>query len=186
MKNKGRISQNKKMNPTYFIFCEGKSEEAYIGYLRSKYRLPLIIDSKISGNRISDSYIRNYKKENGTYPGDKTYLIYDLDVPEMLSKLKALHDTVLLCSNPCFELWYLLHFKEQKAAITTNECNTKLLKQNDKYKKGVLDKLLTQQLNDHQEKACRRSCKMKEFENPSTQLYILINDLENLKSILNK
>ncbi|MDR1882227.1 MAG: RloB family protein [Prevotella sp.] len=61
MKQKGRQPKGKLIKPTFFVFCEGETEEAYIKYLRSLYRLPIEIDPKIAGNRITDKYIANHK-----------------------------------------------------------------------------------------------------------------------------
>ncbi len=61
----------KKINPTYWVFCEGKTEEAYISFLRSRYRLPIVITSKISGSNIDDRYIKNFKEGKPSDPKDK-------------------------------------------------------------------------------------------------------------------
>ena len=47
-----RKPRGKSINPTFFVFCEGETEEQYVCYLRSKYRLPIDIDAKVAGNRI--------------------------------------------------------------------------------------------------------------------------------------
>jgi len=113
-------------------------------------------------------------------------LVYDLDVPEMLGKLQAIKNTVLLSSNPCFELWYLLHYQEQKAAITSNECNLKLKQQDPNYNKGLFNKELKNRIEEGQAKAVNRASKLTEFENPSSQLYKFINELEKVKKEINK
>lgn len=38
MSHKIRKSKGKQINPTFFVFCEGKTEEQYIEYLRSKFK----------------------------------------------------------------------------------------------------------------------------------------------------
>ncbi len=121
------------------MFCEGKTEEQYINFLRSKYRLPISIDSKIAGNRITKKYINNYKRDKEVHSKDKTFLVYDLDAPKMLEKLQAITDTTLISSNPCFELWFLLHFREQKAEISSEGCLCALHSHHKTYGKGVLD-----------------------------------------------
>ena len=186
MNRNKRTPKGKVINPTFFVFCEGETEEEYIGYLRSKYRLPVLIDAKIAGNRITDKYIQNYKKDKANHPKDITYLVYDLDVPEMLGKLQAIKNTVLLSSNPCFELWYLLHFQEQKAAITSNACNLKLKQHLPNYNKGLFNKELKNRIEEKQAKAVNRASKLTEFENPSSQLYKFINELEKVKKEKNK
>jgi len=74
MKRQIRKPKGKEINPTFFVFCEGETEEQYIGFLRSEYRLPIVIDAKIAGNRITEKYIRNYKDSKLTHPKDKAYL----------------------------------------------------------------------------------------------------------------
>lgn len=102
----------KKIRPTFFVFCEGETEEQYVKILKSHYRIPIEIDSKKAGHSISQKYINSYKKSKFTHKKDKTFLLYDIDVQGILTKLKAIKDSILLASNPCIELWFLLHFKE--------------------------------------------------------------------------
>ena len=149
--------------------------------MRTKYRLPIFIDAKVAGNRITSDYISNYKKTKINHSKDKTFLIYDLDVPEMLSKLQKIPDTILIASNPCFELWFLLHYQEQKSAITTIDCNSKLKEHHKTYKKGIIDAKLKEKLVEKNEKALRRANKQKIHEYPSTQINLLIHNLDEVK-----
>jgi hypothetical protein len=181
MSQNKRIPKGKEINPTFFVFCEGETEEAYIGYLRTKYRLPILIDAKIAGNRITNKYIHNYKKNKPNHPKDKTFLVYDLDVPEILERLKAIKNTVLLCSNPCFELWYLLHTQEQKAEITSAVCLQKLKKHLPNYSKGFFNNELKNKIEERQAKAVSRAAKLTEFKNPSSQLFVFIIEIEKVK-----
>ncbi len=62
-----RPSKGKKINPTFFVFCEGKTEEAYVKYLRSKYRIASIqIDCNATGQSITQGHIENYKQGKPT------------------------------------------------------------------------------------------------------------------------
>ena len=181
MSRQNRISKGKQINPTFFIFCEGETEEQYISFLRAKYRLPIVIDAKIAGNRITSTYIRNYKSGRVTDTKDKTYLVYDLDVPEMLKKLEAIPGTILLSSNPCFELWYLLHYQDHKTEISSAECNKKICLHHKGYKKGIFDFKLREKLAEKQPNAIVRASKLVKHKNPSTQVYQLIKDLEGIE-----
>ncbi len=51
---------------------------------------------------------------------DRNFLIFDLDRPEILQRLEAIPDATIIATNPCFELWYLLHYTARKAALTTH------------------------------------------------------------------
>jgi len=140
-----------------------------------------MVDAKIAGNRITEGYIKNYKRNKETHPKDKTYLVYDLDVAEMLGKLQAIKNVKLLCSKPCFELWYLLHFQELKSEITSEGCFNKLQDHLQIYKKGVMGNKLKEKLEEKQAKAVNRASKLVAFNNPSSLVYVLINDMEEVK-----
>ena len=38
-------SLGKKINPTYYVFCEGDTEEEYIKHLKHHYRIPIEINT---------------------------------------------------------------------------------------------------------------------------------------------
>jgi RloB-like protein len=175
---KKRISRNKKMKPTFFVFCEGNTEVRYVKHLKSKYRVPFEIDTKIAKNKIKENYIKSYKKNKFTHKKDKTFLLYDIDAPKMLDKLQTIPNTILLASNPCIEFWYLLHYKNHKASVNCNYCNKELKNSNKKYDKTILDTRLKAYLNKNQDKAVERAKRLKHYNNPSSTVYILIEALE--------
>jgi hypothetical protein len=183
MSRKERKSKGKKVNPTFFVFCEGKTEEKYINFLKTQFRIPIFIDSQIAGNRINENYINNYKKSKTIHEKDKTFLVYDIDAPKMLEKLKTIKNTILLDSNPCFEIWFLLHFQEQNSEINCKDCNKLLLSKCDTYKKGKISPNLSDFLKAKMQKAIHLSQKLEIHKNPSTQIFKLINELENIKKI---
>jgi len=82
-----------------------------------------------------------------------------------------------LASNPCIELWYLLHYKDQKAEINCKNCISDLTNRNKSYNKIILDKKLKQNLLDQQDKAINRAKKLTKYSNPSSTVYILIEAL---------
>jgi len=176
-----RPSKGKKIKPTFFVFCEGKTEQLYVSFLKSQFRVSIIIDSQIAKNNITDNYIKNYKKGRPTHEKDKTFLLYDLDVPEMLEKLQAIKSTVTLVSNPCIEFWFLLHFKEQKSVITCKKCNEGLNKQMGNYSKVLIDNKMRESLVKGQQKAINRAKKLKPLINPSSTVHLLIEELEKVK-----
>ncbi len=180
--NKRQASKGKKINPHFWVFCEGKTEEAYIQFLRSEYRLSIEIISKISGLSISERYISSYKKGKPTHEKDKDFLVYDADVPEVLNKLTKMDSAKLVASNPTIELWFLLHYKNQTATLTGNDCIKELNNRNrNSYRKGIIDSHLKNKLKEKCVDACKRSKQSKPFDNPSTNMYILIETLEAAK-----
>jgi len=96
------LPRGKKIKPAFFVFCEGETEEQYVKFLRSQYRISIIINSKIAGNRITESYIKHYKKTKFTHQKDKDFLIYDLDAPKILERLQTIDNATLL------PFWFLI------------------------------------------------------------------------------
>jgi hypothetical protein len=75
----------------------------------------------------------------------------------------------------------LLHFQEQKAAIISNACNTKLKQHHPNYNKGLFNKEFKNRIEEKQAKAVNRASRLTDFENPSSQLYKFISELEKVK-----
>ena len=175
-----RKSKGKTMKPNFFVFCEGESEVTYISHLRSQYRVPLQIIPRKSDSNISVRYIENCKREYIVTENDKIFLMYDLDVDGMLLHLQSIPDTVLLVSNPCIELWYLLHFEECHAELTQNACMKKMKRHFEHYTKGTLTLNEKQQLYDNTSEATARAKVLEAYNNPSTTVYKMIELLESL------
>ena len=115
------------------------------------------------------------------YPRFILSLMYDLDAPSVLSRLQKIPGAILLCSNPCIELWLLLHYTDQRAEIGSADCVSKLSGYIKQYKKGKLsieDKL---SLMDNVTIASKRAQKLSSYKNPSTTIYELIEELDKLK-----
>ncbi len=168
------------MKPNFFVFCEGESEVTYISHLRSQYRVPIQIIPRKSDSNISVRYIENCKREYIVTQNDKTFLMYDLDVDGMLEHLQSIPDAVLLVSNPCIELWYLLHFEERHAELPQNACIKKLKRHLEHYVKGTLSLNEKQQLSEETSEAMARAKVLKAYNNPSTTIYKMIELLESL------
>lgn len=180
MGSKRSPSKGKKINPHYWVFCEGETEAAYVAYLRSKLRVPIEIVTKIVGNRITLRLINSYKQGKPIHPKDKDFLIYDADVLATLERLKSIKSATLIASNPSIELWFLLHYKEQMATISTSDCIRELCNRNkNTYKKGVIDSRLEEKLTETSKKACERAKKLRVFENPSTNMDVFLEELKS-------
>ncbi len=189
MRNKRDTKPKRKINPVYFVFCEGETEEAYSTFLRQKYRLPIQIKTKVSGQNISDKFIKNHVKEirrGITSPLDKNYLMYDLDSIEFRERLMSIKEGIILASNPNIELWFLLHHRQQKAHIDSKLCIRSLQGLNKSYAKGKLNPELEEKLCSQITKAIERAKELKEYDNPSTTIYKFIEELKIAKDEVKK
>lgn len=182
MTSKRNAPRGKKINPHYWVFCEGETEEAYVQLLRSIFRIPIEIVPKIVGNKITQRFINNSKQGKPQHPKDKDFLMYDGDVPIVIERLKTISSALLITSNPSIELWFLLHYKNQTAHISSEACIKQLCNRNkNKYKKGLIDPKLESKLTQCLQKACARSKQLTLYENPSSNMHLLIEELENAK-----
>ena len=126
-----RKSNPRKMRPQFLVLCEGETEEAYINFLKQRYRLPIKIVSKIIGSNISPRLIKKHKEELSGNPSEiKTFLMYDGDVPEVLESLKKC-DGIMLISKPCIEIWFISHYKKAPETDLASEACVKQLCQQD-------------------------------------------------------
>ncbi len=180
-----RKSRGKRINPTYFVFCEGESEEEYVKFLRSVYRIPIEINSKRTGDRISQRFINGYLNTKTRHKKDEIFLMFDLDVEGTLESLNELNG-ILLASNPCLELWFLLHHNEQRAHISATNCTRALQEIWPNYEKGKLTENQKRQLLEFLATAIDRSHQLRRHENPSTSVNEFIRYLEEAKRTKNE
>lgn len=181
MARKERISKGRTMLPNFFVFCEGDTEVVYVDMLRSYYRLPIHIIAKKTLLNVTPALIERCKSAYVQTKADRTFLMYDLDVLTMLERLQKVPNATLLCSNPCFELWLLLHYADQKAELSSEGCVNRLLSFEKQYKKGALLNDNKQYLISNVLLAMNRAKSLQAFNNPSTTIYLLIEALESLK-----
>lgn len=178
MKRK-RNSLGKRIRPTFFVFCEGESEEAYVKFLRSKFRLPIEVCPSVTGLSINQASINKFKKSKSTHAKDKDYLMYDLDRDDVIIRLQKIKGATIILSNPCLELWYLLHYINQKTEITSSQCLKALIRHLPEYKKGEICGNLQDILNSKQEFAVKRAKALPLHLNPSSDMHILLADIES-------
>ena len=167
------------MKPNFFVFCEGETEIAYVKFLRSLYRAPIQVIPKKGKSNISEDFIIKSKNEYVQTEQDKVFLMYDLDIDGMLEKLQKIPNAELLVSNPCVELWFLLHYQEQKTEISSDKCIKKLQKVSKEYKKGTLSEEDKEVFAKNKKLAVERAKALDVFSNPSTTIYRLLDLLKN-------
>ena len=182
MASKREPSPSLRMRKIALVICEGETEVCYINLLKSWYKSPIRIISHIEGTKITPSLVEKRTKELKISQWDKvhTFLMYDMDVQainEKLSKCKA----EMLLSNPCFEIWLLLHIKDQKTAIKTDALIKELKKIAPvwkNYNKSAFTDTQQSFLKDNTDVAVIRAKDLREFQNPSTGIYKLIEMLK--------
>lgn len=183
MASKREPSPSLRMRKIVLVICEGETEVCYINLLKSWYKSPIRIISHIEGTKITPSLVEKRTKELKISQWDKvhTFLMYDMDVQTINEKLRKCKAEMLL-SNPCFEIWLLLHAKDQKAAIVTDALIKELKKSAPvwkNYSKSAFTDTQKSFLNNNKDVAVARAKILQEFQNPSTGIYKSIEMLSS-------
>ena len=186
MASKREPSPSMRMRKIALVICEGETEERYINLLKKWYKSPIRIVSHIEGTKITQSLVDNRTRELKLSKYDKvhTFLMYDMDVPSINEKLLACKAEMLL-SNPCFEIWILLHAKDQKSAISTDALIKELKKSATVWRSFSKTNFTDTQeafLKSNIDTATARAKNLKELQNPSTGVYKLIELLKKDES----
>lgn len=170
------------MRKIALVICEGETEENYIHLLKHWYKSPIKIVSHIEGTKITPSLVECRVRELRISARDnvKTFLMYDMDVPTINEKIRRCK-AVLLLSNPCFELWILLHAKDQKSSINTEKVIMELEQSVPLWKNYTKSSFTETQksfLRAKTQIAIDRAKNLRELKNPSTSVYKLVETLK--------
>lgn len=186
MGKKREKTQARKMQPLFLVFCEGETEKVYVDSLRLTYRKPIKIISLKEGDKITPHLMEQRVKETKISPSDQSriFLMYDLDVPAIHNRLQqcsAKLNCLELYSNPCIELWFLLHHRQQAGYLASKSCINELKKSKDiwkDYKKAELTKKQKDFLWENRCEAIKRAKKLPKNNNPSSSIYLFLEELE--------
>lgn len=119
-----------------WIYCDGKkTEKQYFNKVKSGLREVTFQVIPVGG----DPYIMVKRAaadtpSNEHLDGDQIWCVFDVEAPETKPKIAEALDLAkekkINCaiSHPCFDLWLLLHFVDQRAYLTTDEACHKLQK----------------------------------------------------------
>ncbi|MFR1725051.1 RloB family protein [Emergencia timonensis] len=207
-----RGSRRRKVKPVTLIVTEGsQTEPRYFDYFRTRQKN---IEIQIIGNKQKGSrtdYLSlvkkaiEYKNKNqiSTFYGDQIWIVADGDVnynnPDPIRlkntqlmnarNLAAKNDINIALSNPCFELWYLMHFKYSTSYLKDYNAVASLLKNyiSDYDKKSDIAEILSPHLTN----AIHNAAKLEDYHrdngklqpfgidaNPFTDVYKLIKTLK--------
>ncbi len=211
-----RAKQFRLIGRSLIIVCEGKETEyGYFEAIRQSMRLRTlqveVIHPNATDPRSIVSAAIEYKqeridddrwRENNDDPqqNDTVWAVFDGDehlqhAPQNWNdaiQLAENNDVNLAVSNPCFELWYLLHYQNQNANINRNNAKQILRNHIPNYEKS--DTLYPDPLENLTNNAISRAEQLSQrteadelpfYTNPSTGVYKLVRSLLKLKDEAN-
>jgi len=129
----------KEPRKSILIVCEGeKTEPIYFNALKERLRL-IMVDVEIVGEGAAPITVVNsaidlreerkkIARKSLTKAGyEIIYCVFDVEAPTPHGTLTVAvgmahaHNLEVILSNPCFEYWYILHFRNTSAPFHTNE-----------------------------------------------------------------
>ncbi len=114
--------------------------------------------------------------------GDFAYCVFDIDQNtesnfQEARKLAASKGVILCPSNPCFEVWYLLHFSRLSARLTASEALEQAKKRIPGYEKAKDYSGLVREKRKTAIANAKLLAKGHNEDTPSTQIYLLVEKL---------
>ena len=120
---KSRNSKLRREKPLILIIAEGRNvtESQYFKSFQNQhaaYNIKVLIPGHITDPKGMQSMILRYwdQHEMKAEKGDKAFIVLDLDCSNDKGKLirklaKESGNAKFVVSNPCFEVWFLLHYR---------------------------------------------------------------------------
>jgi hypothetical protein len=182
------------------VCCEGKvTEPSYFNALKQMGHNSLLhvevkpggmapktlVDFAVDLKQEAETEARRGSDDNLKY--DEVWCVFDVDAHERLpdAKQKANANRIeLAISNPCFELWLLLHFQDQRQHIERHQAQSACRSHMPGYQKEVPFELVY----PHHQEAVDRAVALDEWQeqqgrpggNPSTGVHLLTERIREL------
>ena len=139
--------------PVILIVCEGKKTEPQYFYgLRERTKNSRVRIHCLEGAGVPKTVVAEAKRElqdakrraaaenDDNLAYDAVWCVFDVDEhPHMREAIQTAHDNglQLAVSNPCFELWLWLHFKDSPGVIHRHDLQSRLRGVLGEYDKNV-------------------------------------------------
>jgi hypothetical protein len=181
------------------IVCEGRATEpGYFSSLRHELRAPIdiiindesgvpktVVERAVELKKEAEKDAKREGDSNLRY--DEVWCVFDVDTHPNLSAAQqqaSANGIHVALSNPCFELWILLHFEDQRAEIGSKAARHACRKHLPGYDKRVT----YEELKDQYPTAVERALALEAWQksrnnargNPSTRIYELTERLHSV------
>jgi hypothetical protein len=187
------------------IACEGrKTEYGYFNAIRQSMRLPtlrvLVVrpygTDPLTIVRTALNHKRERERERTWTKKDSAWAVFDGDEHKLENlvnwnnaiQLAERNEIRLAISNPCFEFWYLLHFRDHSGNLSRIDASRLLRQYIAQYEKAdvlwpvPLQPLTTQAINRAKQLAARASAnELEPHTNPCTGVCDLVESLLRLE-----
>jgi len=191
-----RRRPHRQPKPRFLIVCEGiVTEPRYFRDVRHIERSLIdlqiepggtpktLVERAVELKRDADGKARKLKDDNQKY--EEVWCVFDIDEHPLIAGAKdqaRANGVELAISNPCFELWALLHFQDQRAHIERGKVQHLCRSHMRNYEKQLEYETLRPKYSD----ALRRADDLQRWHdsrgtvgaNPSTTVYRLVERIK--------
>ncbi|CAG4910917.1 unnamed protein product [Acidithrix sp. C25] len=140
----GRKVGDLKPKRTFVVFCEGaRTEPIYLNALRRLGSKTSVVDLKVISGTGDSAPLNLVSKavklaERNDCEIDEIWCVFDVDDHKTINqaiKLAKDNNIELAISNPCFELWLILHFCDHRSTLNCSKAsNIRMVFDNSKGK----------------------------------------------------
>lgn len=201
-RNTSRSKATKTPKPEIVVVCEGANTEPnYLADFSCQYGNKLVRVTCIPGagapvtivNKAVDirkNLVRKARREKNSFDSlFQVWAVFDIDehpnIDRAVDKARANKISVAR-SNPCFEIWPLLHIRSHTGCIHRHDLQKLLGDEMPNYKPENAKNVDYQSIKDMYPEACKRADKLLDmhvevdtpFGNPSTEIHNLLKQIE--------
>lgn len=188
--------------PRILIVSEGQSEADYVHHLKAALAAGIIeivlvpragvpkSVVEVAAERFNRARREAKRMRAPELVYDEVWCIFDVDAHPMLLEAKQQardNGFGLAISNPCFELWLLMHFEDQRAHIERNRVQARVRAHLPRYEKRIdaaIFAVLSPCLENAQQRAAAtdqwHSTRGTSGDNASTQFYSLTERISTM------
>ena len=172
------------------IICEGDSEEIYFNNFNKREWNCIRIRTPNSSYTDPVNLVEFAKRQKQNLNPETTWCVFDIESKsqEVIDKTvrNAGKGINVITSNPCFELWFLLHFQHVSSNLNVTDTIQMLKNHISDYKKGndifklIEDKTQVALSNSRRLNGNHISHRLNRYDircNPSTQIYQIIEHI---------
>lgn len=172
--------------PSILIVCEGEKTEKFYFEAFEVPNAHVKVTGEGRGANVLLKAAKKYLKKDNY---DQIWFVFDKDEikdEDFNMAIVTIENKGYnaIYSNPCFELWYLLHFKFYQSSLNKEICLKKLREEFPQYEKNTED--MYEKLKEKMEEAIKNAEKLNELHknqnnfskrNPYTNVYKLVKEL---------
>ncbi len=171
--------------PVWLLLCEGRvTERDYFHAIRKLggLRASISIEPCAGGlPQLVEEARRRFSRKNAP---DKVWCIADVDdftpaqVRKAVERAAPVSEVALAISNPCFEIWALLHFEACQGFLTKEQAKRRLQKHLPAYEKRLPFDSLAPRVSEAIARAKALALDGEQgWQNPSTGVHRLVESL---------